>query len=83
MAAGGIKYPEGLDKEIAGLLFGPKFDEKGPVSQLWLAEGGKSGRYPRLANDQRFGTRRYWIFEDGWVVWRPNDTAPVRVLKST
>ncbi len=85
------RYPTGMDKGIAELLFGEvkkdgktyKFGEKGsPVSLLWLSEGRQTGVFPRLADVRTFDTRTYFLFENGLTIWRPNDSEPVRVLRA-
>lgn len=69
----------GLDYALAARLFGSieggryKFDKNGPVSQAWLKRGVRTGVYPRLVEvwtylDSPESRRRYFIFEDGWVV---------------
>jgi hypothetical protein len=83
-------YPEGLDADLAERWFGKvvvgdawyTFDPHGSLSRLWLAEGAKTGSYPALTSVETFGTRTYWRFDGGLVIWRPNATAPLRLLKS-
>jgi hypothetical protein len=82
-------YPEGLDADLAERWFGKvvvgdawyTFDPDGSLSRLWLAEGTKTGTYPALTSVETFGTRTYFRFDGGLVVWRPNATAPLRVLR--
>jgi hypothetical protein len=82
-------YPEGLDADLAERWFGKvivggawyTFDPNGSLSRLWLAEGAKTGGYPALTSVETFGARMYWRFDNGMVVWRPNATAPLRLLK--
>jgi len=83
---GGLNYPEGLDKDLATLWFGKavndgkefRFAEDDPVSQRWLV----LGRFPSLVWAQDFGTRSYFRFADGTVIWRPNADVSFRVLES-
>jgi hypothetical protein len=82
-------YPEGLDAGLAERWFGKvvvgdawyAFDPNGSLSRLWLAEGAKTGSYPALTSVETFGARTYWRFSSGLTVWRPNATAPLRVLR--
>ncbi len=84
-----LDYPEGLDSGIAAIAFGKVtgsdgmvygFNEGGPVTQLWLSEGKKTGQFPQLTSAQIFTDRRYFIFSNGMVIWRPNNETPLAVL---
>lgn len=77
-------YPEGMTYEMARAWFGSvqalgntwAFDPAGPVSVLWLAQP----TYPALVSVERVGTAQYFRFANGLVIWRPTDTAAVRVM---
>ncbi len=59
------------------------YNPDGEVSQLWERLSGEAGVWPRFHQYRQLEQREYWIFEDGFTVWRPNTTRPVRLLKAT
>ena len=72
---------EGLDEALAKKFFGPEFNPAGPLSKAWLANGKATGQWPMWSGKEQFDTRTYYYFDNGLVMWRPNDGAPIRVLK--
>jgi hypothetical protein len=82
-------YPDGLDEKLATAWFGSiarpfkaAFNPDGPVSQLWLAYGRETGQWPKLVRGEKYGTRRYYVFDSGLVIWVPKDGAAPRILKA-
>jgi hypothetical protein len=75
--------PSGERNPLARFLFGTsqgfQFDSSGPVSQLWLATGNQTGRYPRLADVLIDGTTKHFLFSDGSVIVANGD-GPVTFL---
>ena len=71
-----ITYPDGMDDGVATYLFGPQFDPKGPVSQMWVERGKVTGEWPRLAEIKTFDTRTYYRFEGGWCPWKTGNAKP-------
>lgn len=79
-----VNYPEGMDRELAGRWFGRvlsgskvyEYTEGMPISSTWLA----AGDYSPIVGYEKYGTREYWRFASGLVIWRPNASATVRVL---
>lgn len=77
-----IVYPRGMDAGIAAAAFGTftqfRFDENGPLSQMWLASGDYSPlmRYLK-AQDSPTIAREYWFFASGKIAFRPNAAAPL------
>jgi murein DD-endopeptidase MepM/ murein hydrolase activator NlpD len=84
--ANSLNYPEGMDRELAERWFGTAenngetfgFSETDEVSQRWLM----LGRFPSLVWTNDFGSRTYFRFNDGTVIWRPSPELPYRVLES-
>lgn len=74
----GVKdiYPEGMNRDLAEKWFGPKFNENGKVSQLWL----KEGIYAKYIGVEKYDTRSYWLFEGGLIFWKPSDNEEIRRL---
>jgi hypothetical protein len=73
-------YPTGMDAGVAEYLFGPQFNPNGPVSKRWLDRGKALGVWPKLAEIKKFDDRTYYVFADGWTLWKPA-TGGVRELK--
>lgn len=53
----------------------------GPISLAWLARGKKTHQYPKALHWYMFAdsprvVRQMITFENGWVLWRPNVSAP-------
>lgn len=71
-------YPAGMDEGIAEMLFGGVandvgnffFNPRGPLSKMWLERGKKLNVYPALVDVRKFGDRTYFVFSDGWTVWK-------------
>lgn len=86
-----VVYPEGMDAGIAKEMFGSfkakngvtvQYSEGDELARLWLA----SGSYGRIVDvffavDSPSITRLYWQFSSGEIYWRPNDSAPIRLMK--
>jgi len=73
------KYPAGMDADIAKMLFGSvkgddgktyRFDAAGTISGMWLDKGKVSGYWPEIAAVRHFDNRTYFVFRNGWVLWR-------------
>jgi hypothetical protein len=83
-----IEPSENLELIVAEKLFGSvtaggttyTFNPKGPVSQQWLARGRESGEYPRLVEVLLLGTRKYFQFSNGMVLWQPSPNDALRQL---
>ena len=81
--------PENLELIVAEKLFGSvtaggttyTFNPNGPVSQQWLAEGRESGEYPRLIEVLLLGSRKYFQFSNGMVLWQPSQSEALRQLE--
>jgi hypothetical protein len=80
----GTTYPDGMDAGIAKVLFGEclgddkvmyRYNEKGPVSQLWLEVGKREGTFPEITHVRNFDTRKYFVFNNGMVIWSNNGGA--------
>lgn len=74
-----IKYPEGLNRDLAIRLFGElkapngavyRFDEAGPVSVAWLTEGSKDGEYGELVDIIDSANGPYFRFSDGLLLYK-------------
>lgn len=53
---------------LFGSVDGYQFDANGPVSNLWLEDGKKNDRYPRLTDVLVDGAIRYFVFSSGEVI---------------
>lgn len=83
-----LSYPEGMDASIAKFLFGRAmgndgvtyaFSESGSISKIWLENGKKVQRFPKLVSvqvhrDSETDWRKYFVFSDGSVIWHTNKT---------
>jgi hypothetical protein len=77
-----IRYPAGLNRDLAIRLFGElkapngavyRFDETGPVSVAWLTEGSKDGEYGELVNIIQSPDGPYFRFSDGLLLYKPKN----------
>ena len=77
-------YPLGMDDAIAKMLFGSvkgddgktyRYDPKGTISTMWRDHGRAAGVWPALVAVRNFDTRTYFVFADGWVLWRSGTKA--------
>lgn len=85
----GVTLPAELSAERAAMLFGRTtgpggvvygFDMGGPVTQLWIHEGRRTGYWPRLVEVARHGASGLLFrFDGGWTVVA--DRAGARVLR--
>jgi hypothetical protein len=81
----------GVDVELAKSWFGSVTkggrtyaltDPLGPAANLWLERGKQTGSFPDLVSvDEFLDGRMYLRFRDGFVLWRPNRSVPLAVLK--
>jgi N-acetylmuramoyl-L-alanine amidase CwlA len=59
-------------------------DTSGPVFKLYVEEAKRTGVWP-MPVPARWGFRdggaTYWYFHNGLIIWRPADSAAVRILK--
>lgn len=90
--AGLLLYPQGMDQKIAAFAFGRvtgddgkvyAFDERGPVTRLWLDlgwAGGDDSRFPELVSVRHVNDRKYFHFSDGMILWQPSADEAVRVI---
>jgi hypothetical protein len=87
---GGTVYPDGMDLGIARMLFGQvvgadgtvyRFAEGGQISGMWLKRGVEIASYPRLIEVRNYDTRTYFVFSDGWTLWRPRNGVAVKELE--
>lgn len=85
-----LEYPAYMDKGVASRWFGTVtgedgktyvFDEEGPVSKIWLAQGEIRAAFPMLEEVQVYdnGARRYFRFDGGWTLFVGADGIPVVV----
>jgi hypothetical protein len=59
------------------------YDPQDEASRLWDARGAATGAWPAIAGFRQYeNTREYWIFVDGWILFRPDGHQPFRVLKA-
>lgn len=81
-------YPDGMDYGIARMLFGRvvgddgknyAYNEVGPVSRKWLADGNESGQYPQLVEVRHFDDRQYFRFSNGKTYWKTG-SGPIKEL---
>jgi hypothetical protein len=81
-------YPDGMDYGIARMLFGRvtgddgknyAYNETGPVSKKWLADGKESGQYPQLVEVRHFDDRAYFRFSNGMTYWKTGN-GPIKEL---
>lgn len=72
-------YPDGMDIGIARMLFGRvtgddgknyAYNENGVVSKKWLERGNAKDTWPRLLEVRTFDTRQYFVFSDGWTLFK-------------
>ena len=77
-------YPDGMDLGIARMLFGGvvgddgrnyKFNPDGTISTQWLDRGKAGDGFPELVRVRRFDNRTYFVFSDGWTLWRTGNGA--------
>lgn len=82
-----VVYPKNLNKEIAAIFFGKAkgndgreygYDENGPVSKMWLAEGAKTGNFPHLVTATVLGSAKYFAFSNGVVYYQPSPKEVIR-----
>lgn len=53
-------------------------DRKGAISRAWYIRGKQQDRYPAINDAWIYGERWYIQFQDGSIIWRPNDKSPFR-----
>ena len=78
------RLPEPIPGPIAERLFGRVnqygFDERGPVSALWIANGPETGRFPELVEVFIEGTGKYIAFADGAMIYQPSPSEALQVM---
>lgn len=72
--------PADLLAELFGGADGFKYDPRGVISATWLAEGEKTGEFPRLVDTHVEGKIRSFIFGNGMVLQNEIGTAKVNRL---
>lgn len=77
----------GMDVALLTKVWSPSGiapDVNGPVFKLYLAEAKKTGQWPvpMTPFPAKEGTKSYWRFDNGLMIWRPNDQTPVAILRS-
>ncbi len=84
-----VTYPQGMDEGVATMLFGKvtgddgksySYNPTGQISKRWLARGIGTGAFPEIAQVRTFDLRTYWVFSDGWTLWRTG-TGPIAELR--
>jgi len=60
------------------------FNPDGAVSRLWERRGNETGCWSRFHQHRQLEERReFWVFEDGFTLWRPTSADTVQLLKAT
>lgn len=74
-----VPLPAGVTEAGLRERFGDGFDPNGPVTLLWLREGVRTGRFPRLERFDPPGAVRRFRFADGLTI--EADASGVRVVQ--
>lgn len=86
----GLAYPEGMDRDLAIRMFGRvesggvpyAFDERGPVSRLWLDLGitHEPHLFPELERVEKGTKGEYFFFDNGMTIYRKDNKGAFRTI---